>query len=297
MRYIIIVAIFALILAGCSSGSSGSGYNVDYRYGSQALELRWMNPGVEEVYEGDQMVLLVEYFNRGVADIVAGQFYLSGYDEKYLTLAADPPFVSIPGKSEYDPNGDISQILTIRSTNVRLPYNSEEFLQTVKLTACYDYKSEASAEICVDPDPNSRTVTTKVCNMGPVSPGPQGGPVVVTRVEPIVSRDDFRLNIEFRNQGSGNVFDYRVSNDQCAYGLDKYQDLDKVYLTRIDFSGRGMTCQPSNPLRIVNGVGKVTCTCENCLNSYADAFKTQIAIEFQYGYRNELTKQVRVLSE
>jgi hypothetical protein len=294
---LLLLAIVLLVLAGCTTGGSGSSYDVDYRTGSQALELKLLTPGLEDFYEGDQMILLVEYFNRGVHDIVNGQFYVSGFDEKFLRIQTDPAFIAIEGKSEYDPRGDNSQILTLRSTGVRLPVNSEEFAQTIKLTACYDYTTEASAEICVDPDPNGRSVTRKVCTMGPVSPGPQGSPIVITRVEPVVSKNDFRLNIEFANQGSGVVYDSRISNDKCAYDLDRYQDLDKVDITRIDFSGRGMNCNPSNPIRLINGKGKVTCECKGCINEYSDAYNTQVAIEFSYGYRNEVLKQVRVLSD
>lgn len=286
------------LLTSCTGGYSDGGQrDIHYRAGSQALEMRFLNPGSEDFFENDELVLLVEYFNKGTADIVNGEFYVSGYDMNYLTLVPDPKFIHIEGKDEFDPTGERSQIMTIRGNNVRMPSNSEEFTQRLKLTACYDYKTLATAEICIDPDPHGRRQSDKTCVMAPVSPGSQGAPITVTRVTPYVSRNDFRLDIEITNSGQGTVFDRDLSNVECFAALDKYQDVDKVDLTRIEFSGRHLSCSPSNPIRLVNGRGKITCECKGCIQDYMDTYTTQIVMEFAYGYRNEDFKTVRLLRE
>jgi hypothetical protein len=293
--FIVILAFSMLFLTAC--GGSGSS-PTNYRTGSQALEMQLINSGTEDVYVGDTFDILVEYFNRGTSDITNGEFFVSGYDLSYMTLYLDPKYINMNGKDQYDPTGRNSQILSIKSSPVRLPQNSDEFLQTVKIVGCYDYTTYATATICVDSDPYNRRVTTnKVCTMSTVSPGSQGAPIVVNSVEPIVSKNDFRLNIEFSNANSGIVFDRSLSNMDCFASLDKYKDMDRVDLTKVDFSGHVLSCSPSNPIRLIDGVGRVTCECKNCVNDYMDAFNTQIAIELKYGYRNEILKNIRVLKD
>lgn len=288
-----LILVTSLVLAGCAQ-DTGSG-EINFRTGSQALEMRFLQPAVEDFFDGDTATILVEYYNRGTSDIVNGEFFVSGYDLQYVRLSLDPKLINIEGKSEFDPRGDNSKILSIRSAPLRMPENTENFPQTLKLTACYDYSTLATAEICVDPDPLGRRVTRRVCNMGPVSPGAQGAPIVVTRVEPLVSKEDFRLVIEFANQGGGTVYDRTIPNEKCFADLDRYQDMNIVDVMRVDFSGKSLDCQPKNPIRLVNNQGRIVCECKGCMNSYMDAYKTQIAIEFRYGYRDELLKQIRVL--
>ncbi|MFT4325949.1 MAG: hypothetical protein ACMXYK_00425 [Candidatus Woesearchaeota archaeon] len=292
-RTLIILAVLLLVIAGCTSTTQPS--TRSYRTGNSALEMRVLQQGVTDVYEGDPFEVLIEFFNRGTTDIANGEFFVSGFDLNFMRLSLDPKFINIPGKSQFDPEGRNSQILVIRGTNVRLPANSDRFDQNIKVTACYDYTSFATADICVDPDPNGRRVTRQTCTMTPVSPGPQGHPVVVTRVEPIVSRNDFRLNIEFANQGGGIVYDRSLTPQQCFMALDAFQDKDRVHVVRVDFGGRALTCTPSGAIRLIDGRGRVSCTCTNCIAEYMDAFRTQVSIELDYGYRNEITKSVRVL--
>jgi len=297
--YMLLLTIFLLVfLTSCSGGGSADAANkINYRTGSRALEMRFIDPGTEEFFENDELVVLVEYYNRGTFDITNGMFFVSGYDKTYLpSLLPEPEFINIPGKDEFDPTGDRSQILTIRSRQVRLPSNAEEFDQRLKLTACYDYESHISAELCIDPDPHDRRKTEKSCHMSPVSPGAQGAPIVVTRVTPYVSRNDFRIDIDFTNSGDGDVFARNIELDQCL-NLDRYKDLNKLDRIGVTFSGRQMSCTPSNPLRLINGRGKLTCVCEGCINDYLDAYTTQIQIDFAYGYKNQEFKNVRLLKE
>lgn len=284
----------SLFVAGC--GSDGVSARENFRVGNQALEMRFLRPGAEDFFAGEQLTILVEFFNRGTADITNGRFFVTGYDLSYIRLGLDPAFITIDGKSEFDPRGDFSQILTIQSTApVRMPENTEEFRQSVKLTACFEYTTFATAEICVDPDPFGRRVINRICNMAPVSPGPQGAPIVITRVEPRVSGNDFRLTIDFANQGRGVAYDRRISHEKCLVDLDAFQDLNKVDLIRVDFSGRTMDCQPRNPLRMTDGRGRIVCDCVGCINEYVDAYRTQVSIELKYGYRQEILKPIRIL--
>lgn len=291
---LVLLMISSLILVACAQESGGTREN--FRTGNQALEMRFLRPGAEDFYEGDSLTVLVEFFNRGTADIVNGRFFVTGYDLSYIRLGLDPAFINIDGKSEFDPRGEFSQILTIRSSQpLRMPRNTESFPQTLKVSACFEYTTLATAEICVDPDPHGRRVLNKICTMNPVSPGPQGAPIVITRVEPRVSGNDFRLTIDFANQGGGVTYDRRISHEKCLVDLDAFQDMNKVDLIRVDFSGRTMTCQPRNPIRMNDGRGRIVCDCVGCINEYVDPFRTQVSIEMKYGYRQEILKPIRIL--
>jgi len=288
--------IFVLMFSIVGCGGSSDRRTVNYRTGSQALEMLFINPGTEDFYEGDRMTVLVEYFNRGTANIVSGEFFVSGYDMSIIgALSLDPKFISIEGKDEYDPTGSLSKIMTIRSSPLRLPANTEDFRQTIKLTSCYTYQTLVSADICIDPDPTSRRIQDKICQMRPVSPGAQGAPLVVTNVEPIVSRNDIRLNIEFANQGGGIPFDRSISNLECFAALDRYESANIIHLVKVELSGKRFDCQPRGPIRLIGDRGKISCECKGCINEYMDAYQTRATIELEYGYRNEVLKNIRIL--
>ena len=293
----VLLLIFAFTLyVGCSgSGSTTREGPADFRYGSQALELRWHESNPRIFYEGDDLSLLVDVYNRGTEEVY-GEFFLSGYDPAYLDLQIYPSyFISMEGKDEFDPAGDFGDIITIAANRVRLPNNRERFTQSIKLTACYNYATKASAEVCVDPDPYNRKIEDKVCTLGAQNPGGQGHPVVVTNIDTHISRNDVRFTIDFSNSGTGDVFDQRVSFNACSGGLN-YDEIGLISVQSVTLSGRALSCEPLNPVRMRNNQGSIVCECSGCIDEYQSAYRSLLEIDFSYGYRNTITQDIEIVS-
>lgn len=288
--------IILLVLTACSSGG-GSRSNIDYRTGSQALEMRFLQPHVE-VIEREDLTLILQLANKGTWNIRDGEIFIKGYDPAYFTLRFDPNNrFTIDGKSIYDPYGELTQTIVISDPSVRMPQNRGRFRQDIQAIGCYIYRTQTSVPICIDPDPADSRAGSKICRTTPVSPGAQGHPVAVTYVDPRVGRQDVRFTIEVQNVGNGIIFDKRISNEKCAFDL-KYQETNKVYLINAAYSNNVLECSPENPISLSNnGKGIFTCICRNCVNPVDGAFQTVLNIELEYGYRNTQTASITVVSE
>ena len=190
---IIAVLLVILLIAGCTGlkrGKEPSRGTYDFRVGSDGLELNVL-PGTPppQLYEGDNLNLIVEYTNKGAYDISNGKMYISGYDPKYIQFFPDQlSSFNAEGKSAFNPEGELSQVAVFEDTSVSLPPNTEIFPQTFKVTACYAYKTLANALVCIDPDPFSIQAEDKVCVVRSISLGTQGAPVAVTKIEEVVSK-------------------------------------------------------------------------------------------------------------
>ena len=299
--YTLILAVTLLFYAGCTSGSlsggstGGSGPD-NFRYGSDALRIDFHPGNAYRFYEGDDVTLLLELQNKGTADIEGGELFLAGYDKSFLNFQLDPGvFFSIDGKDRFDPNGDFFETYTLTARNVRLPRERDELRQSIMVTACYDYKTTMSAEVCVDPDPYNRRLKDKACELSVRGVSAQGHPVTISSVTPTVNSKDIRFAIKFGNSGSGTVYDRRVSYEKCNIGLD-YDELDMVYVDRVLLGTNTLKCEPDNPVRMNNG-GSIICTCENCIDQTLQPYWTFMEIDLSYGYKNTIQRDVVIFGD
>ncbi|MFW5745984.1 MAG: hypothetical protein ACOCWQ_00345 [Nanoarchaeota archaeon] len=292
---LILLCFACLSIASCAAGPADSGI-ATYRTGDQALEFQVIhNP--YEVYDGDDLSLLLEVRNRGTYDVTGGAIYIKGYDPKYLPgLYIDPtPVLNIEGKDEFDPTGELTQVYEISVPSVRAPRHKDILTQTLNIVACYPYVTRGSYEVCVDPDPANRRIGSKVCQGGTAAAGAQGHPVAVTSIQQKVSRNDIRFMLTISNVGDGLVYSNHLTPEACAYDLDRV-DIDTFTVRKVEFSGKLLRCDPQNPVRFTRGGSAlVTCICENCVNIDQGAYKTVLNVELGYGYRNDLQETVKIV--
>jgi hypothetical protein len=292
--YFIFLLMVVASYVGCG-GNVSSQEPVNYRVGSQGLEMRWAQGNRFTFYEGDDVSLLLELRNRGTAPVF-GQLFITGYDPNFMTLSVYPSsFISLEPKNEFDPTGDFSTIATIAANSVRLPNNRERFTQAIQVTACYEYETLASVEVCVDPDPMNRRIDNKVCQLSARGAGAQGHPVVITSVQPFVNQRDIRFQIRLANSGGGQIYDKRTSFGKCAVGLN-YDEVDLVYVQSVRLAGRPLTCEPLNPVRMLNGQGTITCICRGCVDQNLGAYWSLLELDLAYNYRQQMTQQITLMS-
>ncbi len=294
---IAITLIAILLLSGCTGlrkSKEPSRSTIDFRVGSKGLEMKAL-PGTPppKLYEGDALNLVVEYTNKGAYDISNGKMYVSGYDTKYIQFFPDQlSSFNAEGKSEFNPEGEFSQIVTFTDTSVSLPPNTERFPQTFKITACYMYKTFANALVCIDPDPFSIQAEDKVCVVRDISLGTQGAPIAVTKIEEEVSKRRVQFKVHVSNVGGETVISPENPGAlvRCHAELDR-DEIDKVRI-KAEFSGKQLNCKP-DIIRLVNGQGVSFCVYDGDLGR--DAFQTVLNVELDYGYRNSVAAKVDIL--
>lgn len=248
----------------------------------------------DRIYESNTLTFLVELRNQGAWQIGAGsgRLYLTGFDQNIIEMPISSAGVSIPfldAKTQFNPDGGYDTV-TFESTRISLPEGLDAYKPKFILTACYNYVTEATPVVCVDPDPYSPS-EQKACLPTSVSGASgQGAPVAVSNVavEPMPGRSQFRIDIS--NVGGGRV----VDASQCPFDL-QYQNINLVSVDLVSLGGgRTGNCKPTGKLRLVNN--KATIYCDFDVSDKTSAYTTPLNIRLSYGYMDSITKDVEIRS-
>jgi len=304
----------------------------EFRSGAQGVVVSFIdNLPPPTLFTNDVMTVMLQVENKGTDKLEpsSGYVVLSGYDQSIFQLQGRyqqfdllgnsfsfntslgnsfsfntsnwAPLPELEGRTQYLPQGGVETV-SFTSTE-QLPDLMEQGIDkyepTLLATACYQYTTKATAQVCLDPNPFAPSARgQKVCRPSTVSLGSQGAPLAVTSVElePAPGKTRFRINIA--NVGGGDLFrDDKL--DECALqvGLD-FTDLDFVKVTDVRVAGQSIidSCKPlddSGYVRLVNGKGTIFCSTEV---QAASAFLSPLNVELEYGYRTTTAKKVTIRS-
>jgi hypothetical protein len=295
------IALFLIVLVsyvGCSQTNSGS-QNTAYRTGSQALEMRFLSGNPSTIYDGDRPAFILTLNNKGTHDITQGYIYASGFDSDILPLQLkEGETFNIDGKDQFDPQGTSTQYITLESAGpVRLPISTDRLTQSIKVVACYEYKTLATAEVCVDPDPYNRRVGTKACQQGISKYGAQGHPIALSSAKArLGENDEYIIEFTLSNVGNGIVFDSATMVGSCVTGQLYETEKNKVQVTSVTLGGNPGDCEPTGLLRVGQNTGRMVCRFPNIVNPEG-AYVSLLEVQARYGYRNEIVTQVQLLRE
>src|SRR3989338_11168946 len=312
-KLVVLVIIFSLLLiSGCQSFGSGNSkrdqaLNNDFRTGSQGLSMRFM-PDIppQKMFEDEPFVAIVEVENKGSFPVGGGldYIYLSGFDPAIVTgiPIGGIGLEELEGKTVFNPNkGGLDYVqFGDGERNIRqLGPQTDEYTTTLLATACYGYKTVATANVCIDPDPFSRTSEAKACVAGgSVTLGSQGAPIAITQVqiEPSPSRTVFRIFIQ--NVGGGTPLKDVTLLNKCSpydiYGLE-FDEVDYVSLESVEVAGQQPRCKPSQEIRLTNGQGIIVCHLDHTFVS-SSAFYSPLNIVLRYGYRSTIQKSLEIVA-
>lgn len=282
-----------LLLTSCSYLGTGStrARPITFHVGTQGMVLAFLSGSPpDRLYEGDPLTLVVQYSNKGAYSVSGGMLYVSGYDRAYIPLVPDQAPFNAEGKSLYNPEGLMSYTAEFTAGAVTAPANVDIFPQTFKVTACYNYRTEAAADVCIDPDPLRIQPQDKVCVLHDVSMSSQGAPVAVTRVEEDAARGRVQFKIAISNVGGGTVI-MNEAIPRCMTDLRR-DEVDKVKISAY-LSNMPLTCQPSE-VRLLNNKGVAFCYI-NLVDQSMEAYTTTLNINLDYAYRNSIAKRVDIL--
>ena len=269
------------------------------RSGVQGVDMRFVqNLPPRQIYDTADLFALLELRNLGNYDLGRETFQqcvvqLGGFDPSIIRgINERQSCGDLPGKSEFVVDGGFSTV-EFASSSIILPQDVDKYEPPLVATACYEYKTVAAPQVCIDPDFFEITSSQRACDVRDFGlGGGQGGPVGVTyvNVDMVGSRAQFQ--IEVANLGSGRVVSPRASITQCPGGL-RYKDFDEVQF-QVELSGaRLVRCAPSDQfVRLGDGRGRFVCTFDV---GNVPAYETPMRIELNYNYMQSIRTPVEII--
>jgi hypothetical protein len=278
----------------------------------------------DEVYVGDIFPLAVEIRNRGAYGIANGKL-LFGVEQEYVQI---PPEYTenlinfnLDGRTAYDPIGGVLRE-TVQLRAKSLDPQSETHTTAVSVTACYPYKTEATAQVCVDTDIFGQRQEQKICtpttlSMGTYTKGGQelpkgqGAPIAITKIEqkmlqhpgnPDAVKPQYTIYV--KNMGGGLPVASRYYQNACrATGVPR--DALNVVGARVYLSDRSMQldCKPKleqgsadkkGHIKLEKDEDFIKCTLEEGVAKTAGTFNSPLMVDLDYGYTFTVSKSVLI---
>ncbi|MBN1644510.1 hypothetical protein JW851_00520 [Candidatus Woesearchaeota archaeon] len=308
MKKELAILIMLILLVSCTSSRQPTKETQpeNYRYGNQGLRISFVqNMPPYRVFDTDELNTVIEIENLGAYTTtgIADRIYLSGFDPAILTgiKTSGEPIPVLEGKGPYISRG-VTDRIQIKGTPAMLSaQNIDKYPLKLLATACYEYETIASANICIDADPYKITTTEKACTPQTVSmSGGQGAPIAVTNVGVEASPGITRLQIDISNTGGGEVFKPGIDTMQrCSpytSGLG-FEEIDYVQVYDVSMPGYSIinSCKPLDQgyLRLINGRATMYC---NINTAGQSVYTTPVTIKLAYGYKNVIFKDIEILS-
>lgn len=293
-----------LLLAGCKSGTVSKTQQTfvqEFRTGSQGLAMRFsQNMPPTRLFSGEQLAVVLELENRGTYTVggPGDRVYVSGFDPSIIS-GISPAGEQIPlleGRTQFISQGGFDTVSFKAMTRVL----TDRYPVRLLATACYEYETVASANVCIDPEPYAAAVIQKVCipqNVG--LGGGQGAPISVNTIEVDASPGKTRFKIHVQNVGGGQVFrSGGMMLNKCAPGGQLgFDEVDYVELGDVSVSGvsiRG-SCRPldSGHIRLTNRQGVVYCEFDRPRGEAT--YVSPITVHLRYGYKDSLFQDLTIL--
>lgn len=303
MKRVIIVVMLLLVIA-CTPRQPENAQQLAavtqyVRSGTRGVEMNFVqNVPPRQIYDTSDLVVLLELRNLGNYDLGREQFQqcivqLGGYDKSIVRgINERQTCGDLPGKSEFVLDGGFNTV-EFESSSILLPPDVDTYEPPLVATACYEYRTVAAPQVCIDPDFFEITATQRACNVRDFGvSGGQGGPVGITSVNVDMVGRKAIFQIEVANLGLGRVVSPRASITQCPGGL-RYKDFDEVQY-HVELAGAHLVkCAPQDQLlRLGNGRGKFVCTFDV---GSVPAYETPLRVELNYNYMQSIRAPLQII--
>ncbi len=292
MKKLILVITLTLVLSGCTSLLKG-GQNADIQ-GSDGLVMT-IGRLPSEVSVGQGLQIPIQLENVGVHKVENVILSISGYNPQYVHFNGLPKIegINLDGRSTFVPVGEkTTKFFTIDS--ITLP-DYKELQQTFEAYACYQYKTEASPVVCINPQLTFGLTDMKSgCTFydAQISPS-QGAPLAVTKVESFyyTNQHDIEFRISVQDvSGKGVVLDSLAYGKRCL-GTEalKTEDLNTIKVDAF-MSGQKLPCYvgetQTDKFLLQNNLNanEYSIRCVAKIDPAEPAFTTPLSITLSYGY-------------
>ncbi|MBW2965552.1 hypothetical protein KY342_00445 [Candidatus Woesearchaeota archaeon] len=285
MRKEILIGMIVLLIicSGCDLIRRDTGKaeprKVEYHKGTEGLVLSLLkgNPP-EKIWKESEFLIGVELRNKGAYDIEEAVIKLHGFNPRYVVPSESEERIGIlHGRSPGYPEGDYF-VVEFKETNLFSPPGKEALSFT--FSAEYDYKTEASAVVCISPELNPLIKTKeKICEIKEISlSGGQGAPVAVTAVNEIPGYKSGRLNLKFiidiENKGKGEV-------------------LGNITVEEVKLSNQIIQCDQST-LNLEKKKARIKCEID--LDKPEGPYESVLITKLAYRYKTKLDEKIEVIS-
>ena len=295
-RIVAILILLVLVLSGCQGFKFGQTKEqasaADVHRGVKGVTMNFVrNAPPDELFEGSPLDILIELRNEGAAE-ATGTLYLSGYDATIFPIQPQYTDFTLEARSTFNTLGGYEP-KTFSARNVALPSGVDVLNQNFLAYACYNYRTEADIQVCIDPNPLS-VLENEVCKpTAPAVGGGQGGPVSITAIKEDAAPGKVGFQITITNQGDGQVIEKNSMNN-CPQNL-KFNDVDTVYYA-VRLQGAQGDCEPKQRARIATGKqGLIYCRF-TLSDSNSLAYQSVLEVDLDYGYLSKVSKTIRVKS-
>ena len=301
---LIIGTLFLLVFSGCNGSSNGPIKDVDVRKGVDGLTMEFTkNNPPEKVFEESKFPIAIELKNKGASDIENG-ILVFGFERAYADVVKESDAkqeFDIKGKSVFNPNGD-EEFITIDAKTRIIGAQSETHTSTIRVTACYPYKTIFGNSVCVDTDVYGMDGGEKACTVKDLSfSGGQGAPVTVTKVETrMLPADENKVKPHFiiyvENKGGGDVISVDKVGQACTSQALEHTDFNVIKINAV-LSGMELDCNIGDDpgaatIRLRDKKDMVRCTLEQGIDRNLGTYTAPLSIELDYGYTFTISKDV-----
>lgn len=325
--YLLVFAMLALLITACSTPFTASSNNdaqkLELFKGTKALTLSFMKnlppyvvyspePGSSSPFRAG-----VQVENVGSDDINTGFIILSvedgyvkinrwdtEYDVTQIGAVGQRAVFKLPGRTQFNPVGG-KELFVIDLEALYIGDQATKHTSPITFTACYDYTTKFSDEVCINTDIYDLKPTEKVCEVRDFSvSGGQGAPVEVVRVEQDMMASENSATPHFviyiTNSGGGEVIDKTKTADACSAAPVSYDDFNVVDIEEVRVSSYStlngqMECNPMK-IKLRDGSGKTRCSIKSGLlsSSEAQSFVTPFYVQLGYGYTQSISTEVSI---
>jgi hypothetical protein len=306
-RIITFLIVLVMIFSGCTTTTPGPN-EVNYRTGTEGLEIEFPIELPTEIYENDKDVqFMVEVENRGAFPQLdeegdfEGYLWIGGYDPDIIDINPDNgerlSEIELEGKSVYNERGG-STVVEFDANVYDLPSGTPYYKPKIILTTTYLYKTVASPVICVDAEPRSTYIKNKVCTVSDVGLSSQGAPIAVTNIEIRPQSDVILFNIDIKNSGGGLVIPQQDVDVNPNLGYD-WRELDEIKIDEIKVGDiRMSSCRPDigDEVQLINDEARIYCRLDMGLVGN-QVYTTPLNIILSYGYSNSETREIEIFEE
>ncbi len=290
-KILLLIVILTIFFNGCVGVIQTDPSNQqNWRTGTQGIVMNFVpNTPPQEVVSSSDVLIYVEYTNKGASKAEDLTFHLTGYDDSILGFVREKSHSGgdLTGKTKFNPEGSQEYILKwLSGINMNFLSGTDSFKQSFVVTACYGYRTEAYPQICIDPT-QFDVIGPSECDYSVKDLGAsQGAPIVVSKVEKKMSTDKIFLEIEFQNKGGGNPY---VSGDCLRLQYDQIDKID-IIEGRVGSGNYIFNCNPST-VRLVNNKGFTICETSGGFRMPNTLSEIQVPIKIKYFYRDSLPKK------
>ncbi len=302
MQKRVAILLFVLVLASCTGVQNGAQNppSENWRTGTQGIALRYMLLP-QKTFDTEEFNAVLELRNLGAFPVhgPGDRVYISGFDPSIVTGI---PFtgnqLKLDAKDQFNSQGGYD---TTQFKGIVRKLTTDKYPFTVLATACYDYETQASGTVCIDPDPFAPTSRVKACFASSVGLGSQAAPVAVSSIDVDARPRKTIFKIRMSNAGGGELFKYGgLFLNHCSpydsKGLE-FDDVNFVQLVDVTVSGVSIkqSCKPvdGDYIRLNSGSAEIVCEFNNIRSNAA--YTTPLTVILRYGYRTQISQQVSIV--